>query len=186
MSNQAQHPMLHTIRCCTRCAAPTQCTTDHQARNPLLPVEHPPANPTPFAPTPQGSYIYFWLNNTVTLANGVIIAYCIAALCPTLDVANAAVPTLLAIMLFMSGFLIRVPNIPVYWRWITKVNMLHYSWAGLMVNQFEGQPGAVLGGQNILEYYDLLGRDKWVPGPALLPVHAAASRSVHCCLACGC
>jgi hypothetical protein len=98
----------------------------------------------------------------VTLANGVIIAYCLAALCPTLDVANAAVPTLLAIMLFMSGFLIRVPNIPVYWRWLTKVNMLHYSWAGLMANQFEGQPGAQLGGQNILEYYDLLGKDKWV------------------------
>ena len=36
-----------------------------------------------------------------------VIAYMVAAFCPTLDVANAAVPTLLAIMLFLSGFLIR-------------------------------------------------------------------------------
>lgn len=36
-----------------------------------------------------------------------VIAYMMAAFCPTLDVANAAVPTLLAVMLFLSGFLIR-------------------------------------------------------------------------------
>lgn len=36
-----------------------------------------------------------------------VIAYMMAAFSPSLDVANAAVPTLLAIMLFLSGFLIR-------------------------------------------------------------------------------
>jgi hypothetical protein len=81
------------------------------------------------------------------------------------------VPTLLAVMLFLSGFLIRVAQIPVYWRWITRVNMLHYSWAGLMVNQFEGHPEATLGGNNILQYYDLEGRDKWVPACPALAQH---------------
>lgn len=40
-------------------------------------------------------------------AAGVLIAYAISSFCATMDVANAVVPTILAIMLFLSGFLIR-------------------------------------------------------------------------------
>jgi hypothetical protein len=39
----------------------------------------------------QGSFLFFWLNNTATLANGIIIAYCLGAVCPSIDVANATV-----------------------------------------------------------------------------------------------
>ncbi len=36
-----------------------------------------------------------------------VIAYTIAALSSSLDIANATVPTVLSVMLFLSGFLIR-------------------------------------------------------------------------------
>ncbi|KAG1671781.1 hypothetical protein FOA52_000158 [Chlamydomonas sp. UWO 241] len=103
----------------------------------------------------QGSYVYFWLMLMTTLSNGVLIAYAISSLCSTMDIANAVVPTLLAVMLFLSGFLIRVPDIPVYLRWLTWVNMLKYAWGGLMLNQFEEHPDADLGGNPILAYYGL-------------------------------
>lgn len=97
-----------------------------------------------------------------TLSNGVAIAYSISALCSTMDIANAVVPTILAIMLFLSGFLIRIPDIPLYLRWLTWINLLKYSWGGLMVNQFESHPEATLGQGtgSILSYYGL-DMDKW-------------------------
>lgn len=109
-----------------------------------------------------GNFWYFWLMLMCTLSNGVAIAYSISALCATMDIANAVVPTILAIMLFLSGFLIRIPAIPVYLRWLTWVNLLKYSWAGLMVNQFEANPEASLapGTGNVLDYYGL-NLDKW-------------------------
>ncbi|KXZ46460.1 hypothetical protein GPECTOR_43g896 [Gonium pectorale] len=110
----------------------------------------------------RGSFVYFWLNCMTTLSNGVLIAYMVAAFCPTLDVANAAVPTILAIMLFLSGFLIRIESIPVYWRWLTYADLLKYSWQGLMINQFEKNPEAELAGNPILEYYNLAATNKWI------------------------
>ncbi|PNW87919.1 hypothetical protein CHLRE_01g007000v5 [Chlamydomonas reinhardtii] len=110
----------------------------------------------------RGEFVYFWLNCMTTLSNGVLIAYMMAAFCPTLDVANAAVPTLLAVMLFLSGFLIRIESIPVYWRWLTYADLLKYSWQGLMVNQFQAHPQAELAGTPILEYYNLTNTSKWV------------------------
>ncbi|GIM04796.1 hypothetical protein Vretimale_9300 [Volvox reticuliferus] len=109
----------------------------------------------------RGLFVYFWLNCMVTLSNGIVIAYMMAALSPNLDVANAAVPTLLAVMLFLSGFLIRIESIPVYWRWLTYANLLKYSWEGLMINQFQAHPNAELAGNPILEYYNLSNVDKW-------------------------
>ncbi|GLC42438.1 hypothetical protein PLESTF_000812600 [Pleodorina starrii] len=109
----------------------------------------------------RGEFVYFWLNCMITLSNGIVIAYMMAAFSPNLDVANAAVPTVLAIMLFLSGFLIRIESIPVYWRWLTYANLLKYSWEGLMINQFKEHPTAELAGNPILEYYNLSGENKW-------------------------
>ena len=39
----------------------------------------------------------------------------------------------------------RIPSIPVYLRWLTWVDLLKYSWAGLMSNQFEANQDATLG-----------------------------------------
>ncbi|GLI60770.1 hypothetical protein VaNZ11_003002 [Volvox africanus] len=109
----------------------------------------------------RGEFVYFWLNCMFTLSNGIVIAYMMAAFSPNLDVANAAVPTLLAVMLFLSGFLIRIESIPAYWRWLTYADLLKYSWEGLMINQFEKHPEAQLVGNPILEYYNLSNVDKW-------------------------
>eukprot|EP00198_Chlamydomonas_reinhardtii_P010978 XP_001700315.1 predicted protein [Chlamydomonas reinhardtii] len=65
-------------------------------------------------------------------------------------------------MLFLSGFLIRIESIPVYWRWLTYADLLKYSWQGLMVNQFQAHPQAELAGTPILEYYNLTNTSKWV------------------------
>lgn len=109
----------------------------------------------------EGSFAYFWLNCMCTLSNGVVIAYAIAALSSSLDIANATVPTVLAIMLFLSGFLIRIEDIPLYWRWLTYANLLRYSWEGLMINQFDAHRDAELGGTPILTYFHLETIDKW-------------------------
>ena len=44
------------------------------------------------------------------------LAYAIAALSPTMDVANAALPTYVGSLAFVSGSLIRFDDLPAAWR----------------------------------------------------------------------
>ncbi|KIZ07852.1 hypothetical protein MNEG_0105 [Monoraphidium neglectum] len=64
----------------------------------------------------QGSFLVVWMVYFATLCVGITMAYSISALCPTIDVANAALPTYVATLTFVSGFIIRFDNIPVWWR----------------------------------------------------------------------
>lgn len=53
-----------------------------------------------------------------------MLAYFIAALSPNMDVANAALPTYVAGLLFFCGFLIRFDDMPAYWEWYSYINFL--------------------------------------------------------------
>lgn len=64
----------------------------------------------------QGSFLVFWLTYLATLCVGIALAYTIAALSPTMDVANAALPTYVGSLAFVSGFLIRFDDMPAAWR----------------------------------------------------------------------
>lgn len=93
----------------------------------------------------NGSWALFWLVYWVSIMVGVSLGYFIAALSPNMDVANAALPVFITIMLFFTGLLIRWVDTPWYWRWVGYVNFLHYSWGALMINQFKGEDVIYLG-----------------------------------------
>jgi hypothetical protein len=52
----------------------------------------------------QGSFAIYWLVFLLTLSNGIVLAYFIAAISPNMDVANALLPTYVVTLLFFSGF----------------------------------------------------------------------------------
>ena len=46
-----------------------------------------------------------------------VLAYLVAALAPSMEVANAALPLYVVTLLYYAGFLLRWKNIPNYWKW---------------------------------------------------------------------
>ena len=68
---------------------------------------------------------------------------------PNLDVANASLPAYVGSLLFFVGCLLRVKDMPGYWRWYSYLNFLRYGWGALMVNQFEGKNAIFLGGEEV-------------------------------------
>ena len=46
-----------------------------------------------------------------------MLAYFIAAISPTLEVANSALPAYVVSLLFFVGLLIRYQDMPDYWSW---------------------------------------------------------------------
>lgn len=45
--------------------------------------------------------------------------------------------------------------------WAVKANVVHYSWASMLINQYEHAPKSSLGGVNILSYFSLADKDPW-------------------------
>ena len=120
-----------------------------------------------------GSWAVFWAAYLLTTAVGIALGYFVAAVSPTLDVANAALPCFVVIMLFFSGNLMLHHDMPRWLAWIMWVDFLHYGWGAVTINQFQGyQPPAVLvGSENLLDLYSLNGG---LGGPwAYLGVEAA-------------
>ncbi|EFJ42159.1 hypothetical protein VOLCADRAFT_107413 [Volvox carteri f. nagariensis] len=109
----------------------------------------------------QGSWVVFWLVYFVDLSVGIVLAYLVAALSPNMDVANAALPGFVVTLLFFAGQLMTVDSIPDWWQWYSRIDFLRYAWGALMLNQFEDHNVEFAGGKTILEYYGLLGADKW-------------------------
>jgi len=52
-----------------------------------------------------------------------VLAYLVAALSPSMEVANAALPTYVVTLLFFAGFLLRWKNIPNYWKWCVSFTL---------------------------------------------------------------
>lgn len=49
-----------------------------------------------------------------------MLAYAIAAVSPTMDIANAALPAYVTSLLFFVGLLLRVQDQPAYWKWCAR------------------------------------------------------------------
>mmetsp|Transcript_6067 Transcript_6067/g.15685 ORF Transcript_6067/g.15685 Transcript_6067/m.15685 type:complete len:806 (-) Transcript_6067:656-3073(-) len=103
----------------------------------------------------QGSVLYFILMCLVTAFVGVVLAYLVAALCPTANAANTVLPVYITVHLFVIGLLL--DPLPVYARWFADVAFLRYTWRGLMLNQFGegGMKNPLFGFGGILEFYHL-------------------------------
>ena len=66
------------------------------------------------------------------------LGFFIAAFSSSMDLAAVIVSSLVSCLCYSTGNLIRVADMPPYWRWFPNINFLFYAWAALMKNEFEG------------------------------------------------
>jgi len=110
----------------------------------------------------QGDFSLFYISYLVAVCTGIILAYLVASISPNMDVANALLPTYAVTLLFFCGFLIRMADIPPWWKWYSYLDFAKYSWGANMMNQFSHLNTPYLNGETVLEYYDLAGeKTKW-------------------------
>ena len=59
-----------------------------------------------------------------------MLAYAIAAVSPTMDIANAALPAYVTSLLFFVGLLLRIQDQPAYWKWcVTAPSCVSMDWS---------------------------------------------------------
>ena len=66
-----------------------------------------------------------------------------------MDMANAALPAYVTVLLFFVGLLLRNQDQPVYWRWFSNLDFLRFAWSAQMINQFEGSKAMALDFQTV-------------------------------------
>ena len=67
------------------------------------PTPRPPALPTPLPPPP------------LRVPSGA--GYFVASVAPSMDAANAILPTYITSLLLLAGFTLRRPDQPAWWKW---------------------------------------------------------------------
>ena len=85
------------------------------------------------------SFFFFVLCVWVINVAGVMSTLFVAAASPSVEVAGAAVPLLMTLNFFVSGFMILPSNIPGWWRWLYRVSFAQWGFSALAVSQFEGR-----------------------------------------------
>eukprot|EP00442_Polarella_glacialis_P052868 CAMPEP_0115067304 /NCGR_PEP_ID=MMETSP0227-20121206/11313_1 /TAXON_ID=89957 /ORGANISM="Polarella glacialis, Strain CCMP 1383" /LENGTH=614 /DNA_ID=CAMNT_0002453351 /DNA_START=69 /DNA_END=1913 /DNA_ORIENTATION=+ len=115
-----------------------------------------------FAMSLQGNFGIFFITYFLATMCGIVLAYAIAAAAPTMEAANALLPTYVTTCMYFAGFLIVFDKIPVGWAWYGWTTFLRYAWGAMMLNQFKDQDTGKLkvfnqDGQdmNILEFYKM-------------------------------
>ena len=101
----------------------------------------------------SGDYLAFWAGNLVTTMSGVALGYAVAALSPSMGVANAALPAYVTMLLFFVGLLLPSRSIPRMWVWLEKVSFLRYAWRAQMINVFG--PDSRRPDPSVIEYYSM-------------------------------
>ncbi|GLC40038.1 hypothetical protein PLESTB_001517500 [Pleodorina starrii] len=109
----------------------------------------------------QNSFAVFYVSYTVGVCVGISMAYCVASFAPNMDVANVLLPTYAGTLLFFSGFLIRTTVMPPWWIWYSYIVFTRYSWGAVMINQFRNHDVPWIGGETVLQYYELEGASEW-------------------------
>ena len=70
----------------------------------------------------------------------------VAALVPTMDAANAMLPTYVTTCLYFGGLFITFDKIPEGWYWFSWTSFLRYSWGAQMLNQYQNSSVGQYGG----------------------------------------
>lgn len=65
----------------------------------------------------KGQFGFFWIHYVVGVSVGVLFAYLVATLAPSMDAANAILPAFMVTQMFFNGFLIIRSTIPNWWFW---------------------------------------------------------------------
>lgn len=84
----------------------------------------------------QGSFWVFALTYFLTTMTGICLAYAIAALVPSMDAANALLPTYVTTCMYFGGLFLLFEKIPTGWYWFSWTSFLRYSWGAQMLNQY--------------------------------------------------
>jgi ABC-type multidrug transport system ATPase subunit len=106
----------------------------------------------------QGSFWIFIAVYFLTSMIGIVLAYAVAAAVPTMDAANALLPTYVTFCMYFGGLFLLFDKIPLGWRWFSYTTFLRYAWSAMMVNQFHDEANgavAAFGGQDVLTFYGL-------------------------------
>jgi len=109
----------------------------------------------------QGSFFVFALAYFLTAMVGIVLAYCVASVAPTMEAANALLPTYVTVCMYFGGLFIVFDKIPVGWQWFSYTSFLRYAWGALMQNQFAGYANGEArvfgegGSMTILEFYGM-------------------------------
>ncbi|KJE94261.1 ABC transporter mdrA2 [Capsaspora owczarzaki ATCC 30864] len=86
-------------------------------------------------------YFFYWvfMNLAVALWSN---SFCRAmtTIAPSFSIANAVIPAVIAIFLLFNGYLVPYGSFPEGWKWMYWISPLHYSYEGLAINEFEGNP----------------------------------------------
>jgi hypothetical protein len=106
-----------------------------------------------FALDLSGQFALFWMVYFVTSLVGVTMSYLGATVAPNIEYAIIAVSSMNIVLLFFVGLLIRLDDIPSYWRWLVDINHLHYAWGACMKNQFTIEDDFL--GVPVLKYFSL-------------------------------
>jgi len=67
---------------------------------------------------------------------GICLAYAVAALVPSMDAANALLPTYVTTCMYFGGLFLLFEKIPAGWYWFSWTSFLRYSWGAMMLNSF--------------------------------------------------
>jgi ABC-type multidrug transport system permease subunit len=103
----------------------------------------------------QGEYILTLVTFYITLQCGVTLAYAIGSVSPTMEAANALLPTYVTVGLFFIGFFITYDSMPIGWAWYSRIVHMRYAWSALMINHYEKLEIPFLDGKTVLQYYSL-------------------------------
>ena len=111
----------------------------------------------------SGSVLLIVIVYFTSIFAGLCLGYFVSAVAPTMELALVLLNTYIISLMFFSGLLIRVKDIPGYWSWLPRYSIFKYSFSALMVNQFEGLPEAVWPHvfYHPLEFLGLEGVNKW-------------------------
>ncbi|CAD7941182.1 unnamed protein product [Amoebophrya sp. A120] len=98
---------------------------------------------------------------------GIVLAYLCAAVCPTIDAANALLPTYVTVCMYFGGLFMIFSKIPDGWYWFSWISFLRYSWGAIMINNYQDDNLTEPGGlplffrenrpTNVLHFYELHG-----------------------------
>jgi len=116
-----------------------------------------------FAMKLQGSFWVFALNYFLTSMTGIVLAYAVAAVAPTMEAANALLPTYVTTCMYFGGLFLITDKIPSGWKWYSWTSFLRWSWGAMMLNNFkDNEMGAMAVFRddagtpiNVLEFYAL-------------------------------
>lgn len=82
---------------------------------------------------------YFFLAIQLFYFFCVMLGVALSSISPSLELALIFASMVTTICNVLSGFLIRAPNMPVYWKWFRFVNPFFYFLSGCLQNEFMGR-----------------------------------------------